>query len=66
MKSWLEKYIIKMCSTKNEGKSIIAERCIRTLKPTIRTLKHNTYISFGKEINDKNTNDHVRIQKYFQ
>ena len=58
MKSWLEKYIIKMCSTKNEGKSIIAERCIRTLK-------HNTYISFGKEINDKNTNDHVRIQKYF-
>ena len=54
-----------MCSTKNERKSVIAERCIRTLKPTIRTLKHNTYISFGKEINDKNTHDHVRIQKYF-
>ena len=31
MKSWLEKYEIEMYSTHNEGKSVIAERFIRTL-----------------------------------
>ena len=32
MKSWLEKNDIEMRSTHNEGKSIVAERFIRTLK----------------------------------
>ena len=31
-KSWLEKNDIEMYSTDNEGKSVIAERFIRTLK----------------------------------
>ena len=32
MKSWFEKNDIKMYSTHNEGKSVLAERFIRTLK----------------------------------
>ena len=32
MKSWLEKSDIEMYSTHNEGKSVFAERFIRTLK----------------------------------
>ena len=31
MKSWLEKSDIKMYSTYNKGKSVVAERFIRTL-----------------------------------
>ena len=87
MKLWLEKNNIKMYSTYNEGKSVVAERFIRTIKNKIykhmtsisknvyidklddivnecnntkhRTtkmkpidVKDNTYIDFGKEIND--------------
>ena len=32
MKSWIEKYNIEMYSMHNEGKSIIAETFIKTLK----------------------------------
>ena len=32
MKSWLEKNDIEMYSNHNEGKSVVAERFIRTLK----------------------------------
>ena len=32
MKSWLEKNAIEMYSTDNEGKSVVPERFIRTLK----------------------------------
>ena len=102
MKSWLEKNDIKMYSTHNEGKSVVAERFIRTIKNKIykymtsvsknvyidksddivhkynnkknRTIKmkpldvkDNTYIDFGKEVNDNNfkfkVGDHVRISK---
>ena len=35
MKSWLEKNNIVMYSTYNEGKSVVAERFIRTLKSKI-------------------------------
>ena len=35
MKSWLEKNDIEMYSTNNEGKSVVAERFIRTLKNKI-------------------------------
>ena len=87
IKSWLEKNDIEMYSTHNEGKSVVAERFIRTIKNKIykhmtsisknlyidklddivneynntkhRTtkmkpidVKDNTYIDFGKEVND--------------
>ena len=35
MKSWLEKNYIKMYSAHNDGKSVIAERFIRTIKNKI-------------------------------
>ena len=35
MKSWLEKNDIEMYSTHNEGKSVVAERLIRTLRNKI-------------------------------
>ena len=35
IKSWLEKNDIEMFSTNNEGKSVVAERFIRTLKNKI-------------------------------
>ena len=35
MKPWLEKNDIEIYSTHNEGKSVIAERFIRTLKNKI-------------------------------
>ena len=43
MKSWLEKNDIEMYSTHNEGKSVVAERFIRTIKSKI--YKHMTSIS---------------------
>ena len=87
MKSWLEKNDIEIYSTHNEVKSVVAERCIRTIKNKIYKLmtsisknvyidklddivneynntkhrttkmkpidvKDNTYIDFGKEVND--------------
>ena len=103
MKSWLEKNGIEMYSAHNEGKSVVAERFIRTIKNKIckhttsisknvcidklddivnkyNNTKHratkmkpidvkdNTYIDFGKEVNDNDPNfkvgDHVRISKY--
>ena len=103
MKSWLEKNEIEMYSTHNEGKSVLADRFIGTIKNKIykhmtsisknvyidklddivneynntkhkRTkikpidVKDNTYINFGKEVNDNDpkfkVGDHVRISKY--
>ena len=43
MKSWLEKNAIEMYSTHNEGKSVVAEIFIRTLKN--KTDKYMTSIS---------------------
>ena len=43
MKSWIEKNDIEMCSTHNEGKSVIAERFIRALKSII--CKYTTSVS---------------------
>ena len=43
MKSWLEKNDIEIYSTRNEGKYVVAERFIRTLK--IKIYKHMTSIS---------------------
>ena len=103
MKSWLQKNDIEMYSTHNEGKSVVAERFIRTIKNKIykhltsisknmyinnlddivneyNNIKHrttkmkpidvkdNTYIDFGKEVNDNDpkfkAGDHVSISKY--
>ena len=102
-KKWLKDNDIEMYSTNNEGKSVVAERFIRTLENKIYKymtsisknvyidklddivkkynntyhtsikikpvdVKDNTYISFKKEVNDKNpkfkVGDHVRISKY--
>ena len=97
----VRKNCIEIYSTHNEGKSVIAERFIRTIKNKIykhmtsisknvyidklddivnkynntkhRTIKmkpidvkDNTYVDFGKEVNDNNPKfkvgcDHVRI-----
>ena len=35
MKSWIKENAIEMYSTHNEGKSVVAERFIRTLKNKI-------------------------------
>ena len=48
MKSWLEKNGIEMYSTHNEGKSVIAESFIRTLKNKI--YKYMTSISKNEYI----------------
>ena len=102
-KKWLKDNDIEMYSIHNEGKSVVADRFIRTLKNKIykymaaisknlyidklddivneynntyhRTIKmkpvdvkDNTYINFGKDVNDKDQKfkigDHVRISKY--
>ena len=99
-KKWLKDMNIEMYSTHNEGKSVVAERFIRTIKNKIykymtsiskngyidklddivdeykntkhRTIKmkpidvkNNTYIDFGKEVNENDpkfkVGDHVRI-----
>ena len=61
MKSWLEKNDIEMCSTHLEGKSVVAERFIRTLKNKI-------YIESSKEVNYQDPKfkigHNVRISKY--
>ena len=48
MKSWQEKNDIEMYSTHNEGKSVVAERFIRTLKNKIykymTSVSKNVYI----------------------
>ena len=48
MKSWQEKNDIEMYSTHNEGKSVVAERFIRTLKDKIykymTSVSKNVYI----------------------
>ena len=100
---WLKNNSIEMYSTHNEGKSVVAERFIRTIKNkcykymtsilknvyidklddivhkynnkkhrTIKMkptdVKDNTYIDFGKEVNDNDpkfkVGDRARISKY--
>ena len=60
MKSWSEKNDIEMYSTHNEGKSVIAERYIRTLKNKIyeymTSISKNPYINKLDEIVNKYNN----------
>ena len=48
MKPWVEKNDMKMCSIQNEGKPVVAERYIRTLKNKIynyiTSMPNNVYI----------------------
>ena len=57
MKSWLEKNNIEMYSAHNEGKSVVAERFIRTLKNKI--YKYTT--SFSKSVYINKLDDIVKI-----
>ena len=60
MKSWLEKNDIEMYSTHNEGKSVVAERFIRTLKNKIykymTSISKNVYIDKLDDIVNKYNN----------
>ena len=67
MKSWLEKNDIEMYSTHNEGKSLIAERFIRTLKNKIykhmTSIPKNVYVDKLDDIVNKYNNTYHRTIK---
>ena len=59
-KKWLKDNDIEMCSTNNEGKSVVAERFIRTLKTKIykymTSISKNVYIDKLDDIVDQYNN----------
>ena len=64
LKSWLEKNDIEMYSTHNEGKSVVAERFIRTIKSKIykhmTSISKNVYIDkLDDMINEYNNTKHI-------
>ena len=61
MKTWLEKNEIEMYSTHNEGKSVVAERFIRTLKMT--SISKNVYTDQLDYIVNKYNNTYHRTIK---
>ena len=67
MKSWLEKNDIEMYSTHNEGKSVVAERFIRTLKTKIykymTSVLKNVYIDKLDDIVNEYNNTYHRTTK---
>ena len=67
MKSWLEKSDIEMCSTYNEGKSIVVERFIRILKRKnykyVTPISKNVYIDKLDNIVNKYNNIYHRTIK---
>ena len=67
IKSWLEKDAIKMYSTRNEGKSVVAEGFIRTLKNKIykymTSISQNVYIDkLDNIVNKYNITYHSTIK----
>ena len=62
MKLWLEKNDIEMYSTHNEGKSVVAERFIRTIKNKIykhmTSISKNVYIDKLDIVNEYNNAKH--------
>ena len=67
MNSWLRDNNIEMYSTNNEGKSVVAERLIRTLKNKIykhmTALSKNVYIDkLGDIVNEYNNAYHRKIK----
>ena len=67
MKSWLEKNAIEMCSRHNKGKSVVAERFIRTLKNKIyeymTSISKSVYIDKLDDIVHKYNNTYHRTIK---
>ena len=63
MKWWLEKYAIEMYATHNEGKSVVAERIIRTLKNKIYTWLQYVYINKLDDIVNRFNNTYHRTIK---
>ena len=69
MKSWLEKNSIDIYSTHNEGKFVVTERFIRTLKNKIykymTSISKNMYINKLDDIVNKYNNTyHIKIKMY--
>ena len=67
MQLWLEKNNLEIYSTNNEGKSVIAERFIRTLKNKIykymTSVSKNVYINkLGDIVNKYNNTYHKAIE----
>ena len=67
MKLWLEKNLIEMYSTYNERKSVVAERCTRTLKNKIykymTSIPRNVYIDkLDDKVNECNVTYHRTIK----
>ena len=60
MKKWLQDNDVEVCSTHNEGKSVVAEKFIRTLKNRIykymTAISKNVYIDKLDNIVDKYNN----------
>ena len=67
MKSWLQDNDIAVYSTYNEGKSVVAERFIRTLKNKIykymNSISKNVYIDKLDDIVDEYNNTYQRATK---
>ena len=67
MKSWLEENDIEMYSTNNEGKSVVPERLIKTLKNKIykymTSISKNAYIDKLDDIVNKYNNTYHNIIK---
>ena len=67
MKSWLEKNDIEMYSTHNEGKSVTAERFIRTLNSRVykcmTSMSKNVYIDKLDDIVNEYKNKYHRTNK---
>ena len=67
MKSWLEKNVIEIYSTQNEGKSVVAEKYIGTLKNKIykymTSLSKNMHLDKLDDIVNKYNNTYHRTIK---
>ena len=68
MKSWLEKNVIEMYSAHNEGKSVVAERFIRTVKNKIykymTSVAKNVFIDKVDNISNKYNNTYIETLKW--
>ena len=70
MKSWLEKNAIEMYSIYKKVKSVVAERCVRTLKDKfykyMTSISKNVYIDILDDIyidfNKKNNNEGLKFK----
>ena len=67
MKSWLQDNNVEMCSTQNEGKSVVAERFFRTLKNKMykymTSILKNKYVDKLYNIVDEYNNTyHITIE----